>query len=338
MTEPVSSGIHPSPACLICGSEKTYLWLTGREILHLTPSIYSLYRCRDCKVKFVSPQPGPEELAELYGSGFYAGAQSGKRVARRVGRLADFLASFRAHEILKAIPAPGKILDIGCGAGSFLAAMKKRGWQASGIDPSPEARNAAPEDLRDAIRIGQLADLPPDPVWDAMTFWHSLEHAPDPSALVREAARRLREGGVLLIAVPLGTGIGSWLRSRWAFLDLPRHLFHFSPESLRSILTGAGFQVTRESFFSWEYSFPILLLNLLNLVTPQPMYLYYLLKRGDLGKRRLSLFGHWANAVLSAAGLLFFPILVLILGSLLAGLRRGDSYLVAASKKDLVSL
>lgn len=151
--------------------------------------------------------------------------------------------------------SPGRVLDVGCGDGSALVPFREAGWEAWGIETSAEGAALA------GARGLNVLDQPlagcglPEGHFDLIMFWHSLEHMPDPLAVLKEAARLLRPDGVALIALP---NAGSWeagvFRHRWFHLDLPRHLYHFTPESLGRALRNAGFDVVRVRWNSWAYN------------------------------------------------------------------------------------
>jgi SAM-dependent methyltransferase len=139
--------------------------------------------------------------------------------------------------------APGRLLDVGCGDGAFLARAEARGWTAIGLETSPEAAARARTAARGPVFCAPLeqAALPGD--LDAVTFWDCLEHLVDPAAALRRVGARLRPGAVVAITMPNAGGAESRLWGpRWAYLDLARygHLHHFTPRSLRRLLERAG--------------------------------------------------------------------------------------------------
>lgn len=136
------------------------------------------------------------------------------------------------------------VLDIGCGRGDLGAALGRRGWQVSGIDPSPSACALA-EARGIAVHVGTLASVSlEEESFDAAVMTHSLEHVVDPRGDLGRVRRLLRPGGTLVISLP---NFGSWQRrqfgANWFPLELPRHRTHFTRDSLEHALTGEGFDV-----------------------------------------------------------------------------------------------
>jgi SAM-dependent methyltransferase len=138
----------------------------------------------------------------------------------------------RLDKIPDYVPA-GRLLDVGCGAGQYVAALRALGWRAVGLDIASRA----------AAILGRAEDLPLESAaFDVVTFWHSLEHTASPARALREAGRLLRPGGALLLEVPNLASIQARLCGRyWLHLDPPRHRYHLTPATLRAYLEGAGF-------------------------------------------------------------------------------------------------
>jgi SAM-dependent methyltransferase len=125
--------------------------------------------------------------------------------------------------------------------------MKWLGWTVTGLDIS----TVAVERIRNQLGLRAMLGTLPHPElestsFDVVTMWHSLEHVHDPLAVLRAAHRLLVPGGRLLVAAPNIDSLPfRWFGASWYGLDLPRHLTHFSPATLRGIVQRAGFRVRR---------------------------------------------------------------------------------------------
>ena len=120
--------------------------------------------------------------------------------------------------------------------------MRELGWQVAGADTSEAAVTACREQGLD-VKVGTFP-MPslPDAGFDVVTLRHSLEHVPNPRAVVAEAYRILRPARQIVITVPLCDGLESrWFGEDWFDLDLPRHLNHFTRETLARLLRELGF-------------------------------------------------------------------------------------------------
>lgn len=143
-----------------------------------------------------------------------------------------------------------KILDVGCGNGSYLRHLNQLGWNAEqqlfGIDfPNPllaELRKASGINIIEGDFLD--TEFPPES-FDIVTMRHVLEHFGDPLAALRSVHGMLKPGGSVLIAVPNFRSVEAMLlfREKWHHVDAPRHLFHFSPGTLKLVLQKTGFSV-----------------------------------------------------------------------------------------------
>ncbi len=137
---------------------------------------------------------------------------------------------------------PGRALDVGCGRGHFLAAMRRRGWSVHGVEPSPQAAERAREEYGLPIQTGALRDVSRSVEFDVVTLWHVLEHVADPVEFLGDVWRVLRPGGLVVIETPNVDSVDRRLFGRhWMGWDPPRHLHLFGPRTLAAILERRGF-------------------------------------------------------------------------------------------------
>jgi SAM-dependent methyltransferase len=206
------------------------------------PSGFRFVECRRCGLVYLDPRPSAAALAELY-AGYHArdGASEGSwdRLMREVYRETAARLCAEAPSA-----APRRLLDVGCGFGSFLAVMHELGWEAEGLDISPPVVAAAARRGR-RVRLGTLEELglPPEG-YQAITMFYVLEHLPDPLRTLRQAWDLLAPEGILLVRVPHTTPIVRLLGPLGLGADLydpPFHLYDFSPAVLQRLLGRAGF-------------------------------------------------------------------------------------------------
>jgi SAM-dependent methyltransferase len=212
---------------------------------------FGVSECPTCRYGVTVPQLSGEQLAPYYADSYYedfyehtGGGGGPLHRLRQLLRRRGAEGRWRRPPFQLDGVEPGRVLEVGCGAGELLAQFAARGWETYGLDPSAAATAAA---ARRGARVhtGTLDDQP----WERgsfrlVVFQHSLEHIPDPVAAVRMAAELLEPGGTLLVDVP---NWASWqrhlFRDRWFVLDLPRHLQHFSPPALTRLGQALGLQV-----------------------------------------------------------------------------------------------
>ena len=134
------------------------------------------------------------------------------------------------------------LLDIGAGTGDFVRTAKEyAAWEAVGIEPNEKARRKAQE--KGLTMQENFDELLPHS-FDVITMWHVLEHVPDVAKEIRIISKLLKKDGVVVIAVP---NYKSWdarhYGEYWAAYDVPRHLWHFSKESIEKLFAAEGFKL-----------------------------------------------------------------------------------------------
>ena len=160
---------------------------------------------------------------------------------------------------------PGKLLDVGCGRGDFLAKMRDLGWEVVGLEPDERSAELAHKRFNLDVRKGTIEQAHfPDDTFDAITVNHVIEHLPDPIGSLQECKRILKKDGRLIIFTPNIESLGSRRFGKaWWHLDPPRHFYIFSPLSLKSCVEKTGFNVlalrtsARSANWMWVNSYLI---------------------------------------------------------------------------------
>lgn len=283
------------PHCMLCGRPGEPLHENLRDRLFGAVGSWRLARCSNprCRLVWLDPMPVAEDIGNAY-QGYYThdhriageskgflnrayhgikrgylasrygyGGDSKRGVLGRLGWLL-YLFPIRRSAVddqvrrLGAHPG-GRLLDIGCGSGDWLAGMRDLGWQVRGLDFDAEAVAAAASRGL-PIDHGPLEEQRyPDASFDAVTLNHVIEHLPDPLGTLAECRRILRPGGRLMVFTPNSDGLGHLIfKAAWRGLEPPRHLYLFSPTSMRAVLARAGFGDfdvrTVNSAYMWRHS------------------------------------------------------------------------------------
>ena len=181
-----------SGACVLCGDVRADAVLTVSDRLHDVDggpdTRFTLVRCRTCRLVYLDPRPAADEIGDYYSDDY--------NVPHAGGRLARLEESYRLRQQREVVrwlaelrPGRGRLLDVGCGAGELLAALRDDGWEACGVEPSPRSAALAARARGLDVRTAPFehADLGP-PGFDAVVFAGVLEHLPDPVAALRRAA------------------------------------------------------------------------------------------------------------------------------------------------------
>jgi len=151
----------------------------------------------------------------------------------------------RKRRSIEQLKTSGRILDVGCGTGEFLNEMQKHGWQATGIEKDPRAAEFAEQRYGLTVSTADLIDTHfQEQSFDVITFWHVLEHLPEPLSTLQLAKKMLKADGLMLIAAPnISSFDARFYRSHWVALDAPRHLHHLVPATLARVCQAAGLEM-----------------------------------------------------------------------------------------------
>lgn len=303
--------------CKACGS------VDLEEFLDVNDR-FSLVECRDCRFVATFPVLSDAEIADYYPASYYG--QSNRRFNLLFERLIPVFRSRRRRAIERFARA-GRMLDVGCGRGLLPALMRARGWEVHGVEFSDTAARHAREELHVPVFVGDFLNSPyPPEFFDAVVFWHVLEHVRDPVAALRKSREILKPGGLLVVAVP---NLESWQASvsgrHWFHLDVPRHYHHFRLGVLRRILEENGFSIESVSHFSLEYNPYGWIQSILNRMGFQENLLYDTLKNKSARTIKSPARSHPAQFLLMLLALVAVVPLSSVLFLLEVVVRRGGT-------------
>jgi SAM-dependent methyltransferase len=229
------SPIQPPETCPVCGAAASFSKLCP-VLLAASEPVYDLVECGGCNLRFLNPLPDTNALScfyapHYYGSDWYKQEEKGKMFARNVLRRGPV----------------GRFLDVGCGLGYFIRAVADAsGWEAHGVEISPEAADYAVSEFSLDVRCGELMDVGyPDQFFDFIRVNNVIEHVRDPLGFILECRRILRKGGRLYLSVPNGpvdsAGLINYFQEE---KEPPRskdgHLFFFSRNALDRLFQVSG--------------------------------------------------------------------------------------------------
>jgi 2-polyprenyl-3-methyl-5-hydroxy-6-metoxy-1,4-benzoquinol methylase len=234
-------------ACLLCGSRRWSLLVEAPDSTAGGTGLwFVVVQCHDCGLCFTNPRPNRDTINQFYPEVYLPHrTPRARRTRRRTPPWLRF--GHRPRKERQVFPwhGNGRLLDFGCGGGSFLERMHRHGWRVTGVDISRTAVERIRTELGLRALMGSLPHPDLDPAsFDVISMWHSLEHVHDPLGVLREAHRLLVPGGKLVVAVPNIDSLPfRWFGHAWYGLDLPRHLTHFAPTTLHLMLERVGFRV-----------------------------------------------------------------------------------------------
>lgn len=234
--------------CPLCSSDKISLNLKCIDHF-LSKEEFGLWKCSECGFIFTREHPSESNMGRYYESDDYISHDdNAKGLMSYIYFLVRRIMLSRKRRIIEKAcnHNKGRLLDIGCGTGHFAATMKNAGWEVTGIEPNTKARDYCTRKFNIAvIEPEKISDLD-STVYDCITMWHVLEHFHDPFTYAREISRMLKPGGVCIAALPNSYSFdASYYKRYWAAYDVPRHLWHFTPDTFKVFANKTDYQINQ---------------------------------------------------------------------------------------------
>lgn len=244
------------PNCANCSSNKFTI------VLEDIPSwehddVFRVVKCTACGLIFVHPRPPMNKIGSYYPVESYWGRdiRDKETIANLIiQRERSFGVIYRTVLEHK---QKGRILDIGAGTGIFLSKFKELGWHVDGVEFSKEAGDFSRSVFGVDLKVGDFLDHTYKAnTFEVVTLNMSLEHLYEPTKTLHEVHKIMKKGGLLVITVPNIDSVGfAIFRGNWRALDPPRHLYHFTENTLKAVVTNAGFTVTGVNHWYWMHNY-----------------------------------------------------------------------------------
>ena len=272
--------------CKVCGS-KVDDYGYKIECTKFIGDFYVIKKCHRCKT--MSTYPKPTNLRVFYDED-YDSYQKKKSFFSFIYKLAQRLNNNYKESIIKKLNVH-KVLDFGSGSGEFIRHINKKGYDAWGLEPINNVKNKKIKKNMAGFKNYKF---------DCITAWHVLEHTEDPGGVLKKLYNKLRDNGVLVLALPNYDSYDNTFYGKdWAGFDVPRHLFHFNVPSITFLAKKVGLKLikrkplildafyvsilserNKKSYFSTTRGVFIgLISNILSLFNKQPSSIIYILKK-----------------------------------------------------------
>lgn len=227
--------------CPICrkSSFKEYLKCVDFSV---SKEVFTLQECADCGFVFTNPRPKEENIGPYYESKEYIShTDSNTGLISKIYKTVRSYAIRQKFKLVSKYSSGNTILDYGCGTGDFLLYCQNRGWSTTGIEPNKNARAVLEGKKIEAIYPNEISKLESDS-HSVITLWHVLEHVHELDKTISEFNRILKKDGLLVIAVPNRMSYDAqYYKEFWAAYDVPKHLYHFSPNDVKRLFDSKGF-------------------------------------------------------------------------------------------------
>ena len=236
-TCPLCGGTHLSPF-LDC----TDHYATGEK--------FTIMKCDDCSFCLTQDAPVEAEIGRYYESPDYIShSDTRKGMMNSIYHwVRNLQLQNKASLVNRVTPRKeGRLLDIGTGTGYFSNTMVNKGWEVEAIEKNAQAREFAARHFKLHVLDETALDTLPDKAFDVVTMWHVMEHIEHINELWDTLYRVLADDGALIIAVPNcksydAEKYGAW----WAAYDVPRHLWHFAPDTMQKFAIKHHFILTEQ--------------------------------------------------------------------------------------------
>jgi len=231
--------------CPVCGGTNIQFVFDVRDFT-VSGDTFPVFECADCTARFTNNVPSEDEIGAYYKSEDYIShSETSKGIVNTLYHTIRRYTLQKKKNLVhhESGKDNGNILDLGSGTGALPEVMKTAGWLVKGLEPDENARKIAETRGVDVSSINQFFHLPENS-FDVITMWHVLEHVHRLHEYFEHFQKILKPDGVLVIAIPNYTSQDALhYRSFWAAYDVPRHLYHFSPNSIRVLTEKHGFKV-----------------------------------------------------------------------------------------------
>jgi len=305
---------NAKPTCVVCAAPLEPWLAAARDPQSGEP--FDVLRCATCGLGVIDPIPA--DLGRFYGPAYYG---------KRHGFTARYRCWRRMRLLHRHVAGTGRLLDVGCGEGDFIAAAARAGWRAFGVERGERIPDSAGRGLE--VR-GSIDDLRGLGSFDVVTLWHSFEHMTEPARELDRVLELLADGGTLILVVPDFGGIqAATFGPSWFHLDVPRHVHHFSQQALIRLVESRGLVVVGLDHHEIEYDLFGWLQSTLNALLPTPNLFFNWITGKPAPRRGLELVAGIALAVL----LLPLAVLATALGIVT---RRGATINLVARKPAFV--
>jgi 2-polyprenyl-3-methyl-5-hydroxy-6-metoxy-1,4-benzoquinol methylase len=234
-------------SCPLCNSANIDEYLSANDHL-LSSEIFSIYKCQACSFTFTQGTPPTDQIGKYYQSQDYVSHSNTKQgLMNRIYHVARNIMLGKKYRMVNIVANGRNLLDIGCGTGYFPAYMKKKGYEVAGVEVDPKAREFAKNEF--GLPVYPPEEFLKDEIdgkFNVITLWHVLEHLDDFNLYLERMLEHLAPGGTLVIALPNHTALDArFYKEFWAGYDVPRHLWHFTPSTLKILAEKHGLKVLR---------------------------------------------------------------------------------------------
>jgi 2-polyprenyl-3-methyl-5-hydroxy-6-metoxy-1,4-benzoquinol methylase len=258
----MSSTLHYSQ-CPVCQHHPLAEVFSAKDET-VSQQYFKIQECPQCTLRLTQDVPNAASISDYYKSDTYIShTNTAKGFIHFLYKTVRTLTLRKKRKLVENITGirQGNLLDVGAGTGAFVKEMRSAGWLVTGLEPDSDARLVAKNQFDTTLLpIDHLQQLTAN-TFDAITLWHVLEHVHDLNGYINTLKQLLATNGKLLVAVPNYTAKDAAIyQQHWAAYDVPRHLYHFSPQAMQQLMAKHGLKIVNHQPM-WFDSFYICMLS-----------------------------------------------------------------------------
>lgn len=222
--------------CPVCQNEKLENNMVCQDY-SVSGESFMIVKCNNCLTKITSPRPVQNVIENYYASDNYIShTNKANNIINTLYKIVRKYTIKQKVSLINKFSKKGKILDIGCGTGEFLKACLKNGWEITAIEPNENAWENSVINTNNNFYKDVLS-LKNKNTYDVITLWHVFEHLYNPNEIIKKLKSLIKDEGVIILAVPNYESYDAQhYKEFWAGYDVPRHLYHFSQSSIKTLI------------------------------------------------------------------------------------------------------
>lgn len=234
--------------CPVCNSIDLQFVFAVKDFT-VSDEEYKIIECKNCGLRFTQDVPDQASIGSYYKSENYIShSNTSKGLVNSLYQRVRKRTLKQKRKLVEKLTGlnNGFLLDLGAGTGAFANEMASAGWQVTALEPDAEARRTGREVFNIEIQDSDFLYKLPTSSFDLISLWHVLEHVHELHKYVETLGLLLKPKGKILVAVPNYTSKDADMyKEYWAAYDVPRHLYHFSPSSIKMLMEKQGLKIEK---------------------------------------------------------------------------------------------